>query len=52
MQAMKRYVGPEADPARQEARATWEAVRPPHVCSESSGNLTEPRPQGCGRVWQ
>ena len=30
MQAMKRYVGPEA-------RATSEAVRPPHVCSESSG---------------
>ena len=28
MQAMKRYVGPEADAARQEARATWEATRP------------------------
>ena len=28
MQAMKRYVGPEADAARQEARATSEATRP------------------------
>ena len=35
MQAMTRYVGPETDAARREARATSEATHPFGFCRET-----------------